>query len=146
VKNLKISWKLVALFVLGAIGSGFYVTRSRAFTLIEKEIQYLPAVQLVASQSAAVKISNVSSETVDFTIEFFGDGSVFLARKAGEIGAGHTFTLPYVQPAGVPPSDIRAVIKLGTAQAVVSDMMTFDRTTGEIIVVVQPGLLLPAVQ
>ena len=142
-KNLRISWKLVALFVLGAIGSGFYVTRSRAFTLIEKEVQFLPAVQLVASQPAAVEVSNISTGPVDVVIQIFGDGSRVLARKQGDIAAGHTLILPYIQPAGVPPSSIRAVVKLGAAQAAVSSMMTFNETTGQAIIVVQPGLVLP---
>ena len=145
-KNLKTSWKLVALFLLGAIASSFYVTRSRAFTLIEKEIQFLPAVQLVASQPAAVEVSNISPDTVAVVIEIFGDGSRILARKQGEVGAGHTFILPYIQPAGVPPSSIRGVVRLGAAQAAVSSMLTLNKTTGQAIIVVQPGLVLPAVQ
>jgi hypothetical protein len=146
VKNLRISWKPIAFFVLGAIASGFYVTRSRAFTLIEKEIDYLPAVQLVASQPAAVEVSNISADVLPVEILIFGDGSRVLERKQGEVGPGNTFILSYIQPAGVPPSSIRAVVKLGAAQSAVSSMMTFNKTTGAAIIAVTPVLLLPAVQ
>jgi len=145
-KNLRVSWKLVVLFLLGAVGSGFYVTRSRAFTLIEREIDYLPAVQLVASQPAAVEVSNITADVLPVEILIFGDGSGVLARKQGEVGPGNTFILRYIQPAGVPPSSIRAAVKLGTAQSAVSSLLTFDKTTGVAIIAVTPVLLLPAVQ
>ncbi|MGA8153972.1 MAG: hypothetical protein WB952_23680 [Terriglobales bacterium] len=143
-KNLRMSWKLVALFVLGAIGSCFYVTRSSAFTLIES--QYLPAVQLVESQSAAVEVSNISSEAVEVEVKIISDSGRVLRKAGATVGAGRTFTVNYTQPAAVPPSSIRARVELGTAQAAVSSLLTFDKTTGQTIISIQPGILLPAVQ
>jgi hypothetical protein len=133
VKDLRKSWKLIAVFAVAAIASTGYVVRSRAFTLIE--LQYLPAVQLVADQSAAVKVSNVSTESVEFVVDIYGGNGTLLVSKTETLAAGHTYTLPYKQPAGTASNNIRAVVSLNTAHVVVSDIMTFDKTSGEAIAI-----------
>lgn len=140
-KNLRISWKLVAFFVLGAIGSVFYVTRSRAFTLIE--LQFIPAVQLQASQSAEIAVSNVSANELEATITTFGLAGRVLSTKSLTLAPGATSTMMVTAGANSPLT-FRTTVALGTAGSAVSDVMTFDKTTGEIIVVCR-GLLLPAV-
>jgi hypothetical protein len=141
VKDLRKSWKLIAVVAVAAIASTGYVVRSRAFTLIE--LQYLPAVQLVADQSAAVKVSNVSTESVEFVVDIYGGNGTLLVSKTETLAAGHTYTLPYKQPAGTASNNIRAVVSLNTAHVAVSDIMTFDKTSGEVIAILS-GLLLPA--
>ena len=142
-KNLRKSWRLVALFALLAVLSLTYVERTRAFTLIE--IQYLPAVQVVAGQSAAVKVSNVSTASVDVVIAIFGgDGGTLLVSKTVSLAAGHTMSFPYSNTL-TGNREIRAVVSLGTASAAVSDIETFDKTSGEVMVAL-PFLLLPAVE
>ncbi|MGA8153973.1 MAG: hypothetical protein WB952_23685 [Terriglobales bacterium] len=139
-KNLRISWKLVAFFVVGTIGSCFYVTRSKAFTQVES--QYLPAVQLVASQSAAVKVSNITGNDLDITITIFKGNGEVLSRKSETLAPLATATrMITVKDA----TRIRAVVALGSAQSAVSDVLVFDKTTGEVSSALI-GLLLPAVQ
>lgn len=141
-KNLKISWKLVALFVLGAIGSGLYVTRSRAFTLIEG--QYLPYIELVASQSAQINVSNVSPNDLEATITTYGMAGHMISTQTTTLAPGATTSLVVIaKPTG--SLSFRTAISLSAAGSAVSDVMTFDKTTGEVIAI-SPGLLLPAVQ
>jgi hypothetical protein len=90
VKNLNKWWKLIALFAVAALASIGYVVRSRAFTLIE--LQYLPAVQLVADQSAAVKVSNVSTESVEFVLDIYAANRTLLVSKNGDArGGSHVY-------------------------------------------------------
>ncbi len=140
-KKLMKSWSLVVLFAVAAIVSPCFVAQSRAFTLIE--IQYLPAVQLVASQTALVKVSNVSLNVVDATVTFYGhNGNVLLASTSQSIAAGATFSFSYVHPATTAASDVRAVVSLDTASAAISSLMTLDKTSGEVIAIL-PFMLLP---
>lgn len=135
-KNLRTSWKLVALFVLGAVGSFFYVTRSRAFTLIESQL--LPAVQLVANQSAIIAVSNTSSNDLDLTITTFGLAGHMISQKTDTLAPGATTTLVVIAKNTM---TFRTAIELGTQGAAVSDLMVLDKTTGQV-----SALLLPAVQ
>jgi len=137
VRNLRKWWKLIALFAVAAIVSICYVVRSRAFTLIE--FQYLPAVQLVASQLVNVNVSNVTAESVEIIVDIYSGNGTLLVRKTETLAAGHTFILPYLQPSGTKSNTIRAVIGLGTANAAFSDVVTFDKTSGEVIAIA-PGL------
>ncbi|MGO9127965.1 MAG: hypothetical protein ACLP6G_24135 [Terriglobales bacterium] len=139
-KNLKIPWKLVALFVLGAIGSVLYVTRSRAFTLVE--IQYLPAVQLVAGQTAAVTVSNISANNLDVTITTHEAGGQILSTKNATLAPGATTSLVVIAKGGM---GFWTGIALGASSSAISDVMTFDKVTGQVIAIA-PGELLPAVQ
>ena len=134
-KKLKSLWRLLVLFALVATLSLSYVQRSRAFTLIE--LQLLPAVQLIDNQAAAVEVSNISSESVDVVVSLFmGDGSMLLSKSA-TIVPGRTLTVPYKQAATGAGGLIRGVVASSTANAVVSDIMTFDKTSGEIIAVLK---------
>ena len=137
-KNLRKSWKPIALFAVAAIVSLCYVVRLRAFTLIEQ--QALPAVQLVASQAAVVKVSNTSTQPVLITVEIVAGNGAILVSKSESLPAGQTFNLPYVEDGGHPT--IRGVVTLDTAHVVVSSIMTFNMTNGEVMVAM-PGLLLP---
>lgn len=140
-KSLRVSWKLVALFALGAVGSFFYVTRVKAFTLIE--IQYLPAVQLTIDQSAEITVSNVSTSSVEATISVFRTNGTLMKQKTLTLAPGTTGTLPV--NAGAEGLMFRGAIALSAASAAVANEMAFDKTTGEVIAI-QPALLLPAVQ
>jgi len=138
VKKLRVSWKLVALFVLGAIGSGLYVTRLKAFTLIE--VQYLPAVQLIASQEVAVNVSNFSAEPVTVNIQIFSGGGGLLGEVQSEvIEPGKTYSLSYVQSGGTVAA--RAVVAAGTASSVVSSLVAFDKATRQVIAIA-PALII----
>ena len=136
-KNLKISWKLVALFVLGGIGSFFYVTRSRAFTLIE--LQLLPAVQLLPGQSAIIAVSNTSSNDVDATMSAYRANGTLLKQRTVTLAPGTTQTLVVI--AGTDSQIFRTAIALSASQSAVSDVELLDKTTGQVTAV-----LLPAVQ
>ena len=137
-KNLRKSWKLIAVVAVVATATIGLVVRSRAFTLIE--IQYLPAVQLVASQTAAVSVSNTSTESLEFIVDIYGKNGTLLVSKTGTLAAGQTFSLPYLNTLSG-NRVIRAVASLGTANVAVSDLLTFDKTSGEVIAIA-PGVKL----
>jgi len=133
VKNLRKSWKLIVLVAVVTTATIGHVVRSRAFTLIE--ILYLPAVQLVANQSAIVNVSNTSTESVEFIVDIYSASGTLLASKTVTLPAGQTFALPYLNRLSGNRT-IRAVVSLGTASAAVSDLVAFDKTSGEIIAIV----------
>jgi hypothetical protein len=134
--RLKSSWKLAAMFAIGAFASLLYVSHSKAFTLIE--FQYLPAVQLNASQGAAIKISNVSTAALLVDISIFTDGGRTFASSSVTIPAGETHTVNFKNPAKG-PAGFRAALAFGAASSAVADMMLFD-TNGNVTA------LVPAVQ
>jgi len=100
-------------------------------TAVETEL--LPAIQLVANQSAAVNLSNVGTESVEGVLDIYaGDGSV-LVSKTVSLAAGQTIILPYKHPAGTFPLAIRAVLTMPNLGFVVSDIATFDVKSGKTI-------------
>ncbi|MGO9265089.1 MAG: hypothetical protein ACLQBA_09430 [Candidatus Binataceae bacterium] len=135
------SWKLVVLFAAAAIVSPCFVAQSKAFTLIETQL--LPAVQLVASQTLLVKVSNVSLDPVEVTVTLYGhSGNVLQTSNNLSLAAGATFSVSYVHPSTTAASDVRGVVTLDTANATVSSIMTLDKTSGEVIAIL-PFMLLP---
>jgi hypothetical protein len=128
---------LAASFALAAVLSVGLAERSSAFTLIE--LHYLPAVQLVASQSSDIKVTNVSMNSINVVITAYRDDGSMLAQKSEMIAPGATFT-HIIRAPSTGPLSFHATIAVDTAHAAVADVMTFDKMTGEAV------LLLPAVQ
>jgi hypothetical protein len=58
-----------------------------------------------------------------------------LVSKTDSLPAGRTFTVSYTNPAGSGTKGVLGCISLGTANATVSSIMTFDNTTGEVIAI-----------
>jgi hypothetical protein len=143
-RRLKGWWGLFALVAVAAAVSICYVARSRAFTLVELD-QYLPAIQLVANQTVAINVSNITDGTVIANVEVLGGNGGTLASQQLTLLPGQTIPVIFTNtpsPAGVAsPATVRGVVTLPNGGHVVSDMTTFDVTTGEVI-----ALLLPAVQ
>jgi hypothetical protein len=134
-KNSKKSWKPVGLLALAAVLILGLVEQSRAFTLIELlETQYVPAVQLVAFQSAAVNVTNISGNTIGVMITTTNGNGVVLKQKSQAVAPGATFTV--TETAGGLPFRFSTTIALDTAQAAVSDVETFDVNTGQVMTVI----------
>jgi hypothetical protein len=127
---------LISLFAFGTILTGGYGGPARAFTLIELEL--LPAVQLVAGQSAAIKVTNVSANVVIAIIRVTRDNGTELTQEQGSIAPGTTFTLP-VRGSVDLPTGFHASVAVSAAHAVTSDVITFDKQTGQALA------MLPAV-
>lgn len=138
-RTLRRSSRVAALVAAGAILSLCHVVTATGFTLIES--QYVPAVQLVAGQAAAVKVSNVSADSVDLTVDIFSGNGTLLASNTMTLLAGHTVSLPYRNNT-TGNQTVRAVVTLGTASATVSSMLTFDKVSGQVMAIAR-GLLLP---
>jgi hypothetical protein len=136
-RNLPMSSMLISVFAFGTILTCGYEEPARAFTLIE--LQLLPAVQLVAGQSAAIKVTNVSANSVVIAIiTVTNDKGTVLTTEHPSIAPGTTFTLP-VRASVDLPLGFHASIELGTAHAAIADVITFDKVTGEALA------MLPAV-
>ena len=131
-KHFAQSWRLVAILALVAVVSLTYVKRTKAFTLIET--QYLPAVQLSASQLASVKVTNVTSNAVEVEISIFADGGKILSQRTVTVPAVQTVTIP-VQANAAGPLSFHTVVALGTAHSAISDVMLFDKTTGQVVAI-----------
>lgn len=151
-KNLRTSWKLIALFAVAAVASTGYVVRSRAFTLIE--LQYLVPEELLVNQTAVVNVSNTSSESVEAVVDIYSGNGLLLKQRTLSVAAQTTLPVTYKLPAGAASNWIRAVVGLGTANVAVTDIGVINPTTGELVVIARgvqlaaPAFteLLPAVQ
>jgi hypothetical protein len=92
-KDWKSLRQLVALFALGTMLNLPFVEPARAFTQVES--QFLPAVQLVASQSAQVSVSNFSAGSVMVTINIFNSAGSITVTKTATVAASRTFVLRF---------------------------------------------------
>jgi hypothetical protein len=136
-KLMRGSRTFAASFALAAVLGFGLSQQSQAFTLIE--LQYLPAVQLVAAQLSDVKVTNISTNSINVVITAFRDNGNMLVQKTETIAPGTTYTLP-IKASSAYALSFHTTIALDTTHAAVADVMTFDKTTGEVI------SLLPAVQ
>jgi hypothetical protein len=134
-RHLKKSW--LYLFAAGAILNVGGEHSARAFTLIERS--WLPAVQLIAGQSADIKVTNVSLNSIIVELRTFRDNGTQIALRQVSIAPDTTFTLEVTAPASEPLS-FHASLGFNTANAAVADVMTLDNQTGQVIA------MLPAVQ
>jgi hypothetical protein len=132
------SSKVAILVSAWAIFSLCHVVTAAGFTLVE--LQLLPAIQLVAQQSLLVKVSNVSTESVDLTVDIVSGNGTLLVTKTATLAAGQTLSLPFLNNS-TGNKTVRAVVMLGTASATVSSMMTLSNTNGQVIAIV-PGVKL----
>jgi hypothetical protein len=107
------------------------------------ETELLPAVQLVANQSACVFVANVSTESFSGAIDIYGGTGALLLSKPVTVPAGQTTCLTYTHPKGASPNNIRAVVSLPNGGDVVSDIATVDVTSGHLIAVL-PAVQLPS--
>ena len=104
-------------------------------------VQSIPAVQLVASQSALVKVTNVSQNNVSPTINIFTLNGSLLKTATPTIAPNVTFTERVTAPA-TGNLTFFATITWGDMNEGVSDVMTLDPSTGQVRVIlpyVQPG-------
>lgn len=130
--SLSKSWKKLATsFALVAILSLGYIEQSRAFTLIE--LLLLPAVQLVAAQSALITVTNATQNSVAAVITVFRSNGTVKEQKSVAIAQDLTVTLP-VHASAAGPLTFHATIELDTANAAVADVMTLDQT-GQVIAI-----------
>ena len=89
-RNLRKLWLPIFLFAFGAILNVVYELPAKAFTLIETV--YLPAVQLIAEQSALIKVTNVSANVINVVITTYRDNATVIAQERQSIAANKTFT------------------------------------------------------
>ena len=131
-RSINRSWKIVSVFALGVVLSVGYGSPTLAFTLVERLL--LPAVQLVAGQAAAIKVTNFSTSSVMIVIRTYNDDGGIIAHEGRTIGAGMTFT-DTVQATAKSPLSFHVVIELDTPNALVSDVLTISKQTGEVIAI-----------
>jgi FtsP/CotA-like multicopper oxidase with cupredoxin domain len=142
-RRLKRWWGLFALVAVAAAVSICYVARSRAFILVELD-EYLPAVQLVANQTVAINVSNLSANSVSANVQVLGGDGGTLVSQQLTLQPGQTIPVIYTNTPSVAgaasPAIVRGVVTLPNGGHVVSDMTTFDVNTGEIIAILPPAI------
>lgn len=77
-RNLTKPWMLVALLAVGTILNVGYQQAAKAFTLVE--IDYLPAVQLIADQRADITVTNVSGNSVTVVLTLYRDNGTMIGQ------------------------------------------------------------------
>lgn len=132
---------LIAVMVLAGMFSFPFVQQAKAFTQVES--QFLPAVQLTASQSAQVSVTNFSAVSVDITIDIFNGNGTNVVTKTTTVGAGKTFGIRFQN--GKMPLTYNAIVSAGAASSVISDFQLLS-ANGETVAVSSAFTELPAVQ
>lgn len=77
-RNLTKPWMLVALLAVGTILNVGYQQAAKALTLVE--IDYLPAVQLIADQRADITVTNVSGNSVTVVLTLYRDNGTMIGQ------------------------------------------------------------------
>jgi hypothetical protein len=129
-RNLRKSWLPIYLFAAGAILIN--EQSARAFTLIERS--WLPAVQLIAGQSADIKVTNVSANTIMVVLTTYRDNGTIITQETKSIATGTTVTLAVKAPENAPLS-FHATLGSDVANATVADVMTFDIQNSQAIAI-----------
>jgi hypothetical protein len=131
-RNFRKSWLPIYLVAAGAILNFGNEHSARAFTLIERS--FVPAVQLVAGQSADIKVTNVSANTIIVVLTTYRDNGTLITQETRSIATGTTFTLAVKAPVDAPLS-FRATLGSDAPQAAVADVMTFDIKSSQAIAI-----------
>ena len=135
---------VVEASVAGAVTSDLEVLNSNGqvaavslpFINTSPATQNMPGVRLIPGQSGAVTVTNITTASVQFTATVSDNSGNTVLTQSGTLVAGQTMTFPFSN-AGTANNGYRAVVS-APASAVVSDLMTFDKTSGNIIVIVYP--------
>lgn len=92
-KNLKKSWKVIALLSMGLIVILGYVEHLRAFTLIENQVSYILPYVFNSAVTGQVKVTNISDVNLTVSGEMVEDtGTVFQQFAAATVLPGQTAT------------------------------------------------------
>lgn len=136
------AWRnAVAVIVLTGMFSFPFVQQAKAFTQIES--QFLPAVQLVGSQSAQVSVVNFSAASVEITVDIFNGAGSNVITKTVTVGAGKTFGIRFQN--GKTTTSYSAIVGASAASSVISDFQVLG-TNGATIAISSAFIELPAVQ
>src|SRR5579863_2374340 len=122
-RYLRKLWSPIYVLAAGAILNVGGEHSARAFTLIER--LWLPAVQLTAGQSADIKVTNVSPNSIIMELRTFRDNGTQIALKQVSIAPDTTFTFEVAAPPTGPLS-FHASLGFDAARAAVADVMTLD--------------------
>jgi hypothetical protein len=135
------SRQLVALVALGAVLSLMAPQPASAFTLIET--QFLPAVQLGASQQVQVSASNFSNASVSITINILNSTGTIVATKTATLSSNGNSTLRFTN--GNSAAVLSAMVEASAASSIASDFQVLS-SNGEAVAAILPYVQVPAVQ
>ena len=88
--------------------------------------------QLIAGQSADIKVTNVSANSINVELTTYTDKGTIITQETRSIAIGTTLTLAVTAPPSGPLS-FHATLVSDAANAAVADVMTFDKQTGQVI-------------
>jgi hypothetical protein len=129
-KNWKNLCKMVALFALAAMLNLAYVERARAFTQVES--QFIPAVQLTASQTAQVSVCNFSAASVSLTINIFDSNGNISVTKTVTLSSKRTTALRFTN--GKTTATYSATLSVSAANSVASDFQVLA-SNGQVLAI-----------
>jgi hypothetical protein len=97
----------------------------------------IPSVRLVPGQSAAATVTNTAAVTTQFQVTVLdGMGNIVVSQSAVS-NPGQTLSFPFTNT-GTANKAYRAVVSTGTANTVSSDVLVFDKTTGQLNAILIP--------
>ena len=138
---------VVEASVANAIASDFEVLNSNGevaaatlpFINTTPATQNTPGVRLIPGQSGAVTVTNITTSSTQFTVTVFDNSGATVLTQSGTLAAGQTQYIE-IQNISFSNDGYRAVSSgSGTSKGkIASDLMTLDKTTGQITAVVLP--------
>ncbi|HVH73981.1 MAG TPA: hypothetical protein VM755_03610 [Stellaceae bacterium] len=96
-------------------------------------VQDIPAVGLAAGQSALVKVTNVSANNLMPTISLFMENGKLIKTMTPTVAPNQTFTHRVTATNG--NLALFATVNWGDGSVGLSDVMTLDQTTGQVIAI-----------
>ena len=115
--------------VLGTTGEVIAITLPYVESTVPA-VQNTAALRLIPGQSAAASVTNISGSPAQFSLTIYNNTGKVVLTEGGTISAAQTLTFPFSN-AGTGNNGYRAVVS-SAANSVISDVMAFDKTTGQI--------------
>jgi hypothetical protein len=88
-------------------------------------------------QSAAATVTNTAAVTTQFMVTVIDGTGTIVVSQSAVLNPGQTLSYPFVNT-GTANKAYRAVVSVGVANAVVSAVMVFNKTTGRVNAILVP--------
>lgn len=115
--------------VLGSTGEMVAITLPYIESTVPA-VQNTAALRLIPGQSASASVTNISSSPAQFSLTIYNNTGKVVLSEGGSISAAQTLTFPFSNT-GTGNNGYRAVVS-SAANSVISDLMAFDITSGQI--------------
>jgi hypothetical protein len=116
--------------------NGEIMVVSLPFVETSAAVQHGPGVRLIPGQSGTATVTNIGKNPVEATITVYDNSGDTVFNETTAVKSGQTVAYSFSN-GGTSNNGYRAVVSTSNSSTVVSDSITFDKTTGYPIAVVE---------